>query len=152
MNRFGRSFPRVKGFFEGLRKEHSAPIGAAGFCWGGKHVCLLAAPENTIDGKPLLDVGFAGHPSMLTMPQDIENISLPIGFAIGDLDNLVSIDQCPQIKKIIENKPDNQIGEIKIYDGASHGFCVRVNKSDKYLEKNALEAEDQCISWFNNYP
>ncbi|EGR51757.1 uncharacterized protein TRIREDRAFT_33169, partial [Trichoderma reesei QM6a] len=73
-----RAWPRVKGFFEQLRKEEgsSLPVGAAGFCWGGKQVILLAHGD-TIDGRPLIDAGFTGHPSLLSIPGDIEKLKVP---------------------------------------------------------------------------
>ncbi len=66
----GKSYPKVKSWFEQLRKAEgdTLPIGAAGFCWGGKHTVLLAAGER-IDGKLLIDAGFTAHPSMLKCPR-----------------------------------------------------------------------------------
>ncbi|CAM1503151.1 Fc.00g079270.m01.CDS01 [Cosmosporella sp. VM-42] len=149
-NRIGKSWPVVKGFFEQLRKEEGAtlPIGAAGFCWGGKHTLLLAhGPE--INGKRLIDAAFTGHPSFLSLPGDAEKIVVPVSFAIGDRDNQVSVEQAKKIKAIVEAKPEASRGELRIYDDISHGFCVRAALEVEGVAEKAAEAEDQCISWFN---
>ena len=152
--KFGKTFPVVKDFFEQLRKEegNTLPVGAAGFCWGGKHIFLLANTDehSTQDGKPLIDAGFAGHPSRLKIPGDIEAVSVPISVAVGDKDNQISAQQAEQIKTTFEAKLPAAKGEIRVYKGAGHGFCVRGElKENKEEARQANEAEDQCIAWFN---
>lgn len=151
-NRISQSAPFVRGFFEQLRKDEgeTLPIGAAGFCWGGKHTVLLAHGLS-INGKPLIDAGFTGHPSLLALPQDIEKITLPVSFAIGDKDNAISVEQARSIRNILELKQGHAKGEVKIYENAGHGFCARADIKFKDVEKQATDAEDQCISWFNKH-
>lgn len=149
-NNIGKSFPVVKGFFEQLRKEEGAtlPIGAAGFCWGGKHVILLAHGAE-IDGKPLIDAGFTGHPSFLDLPGDIEKVTIPVSIAVGDKDNQIKAHHMPKIKELLEGKPEGAKGAIRVYEDATHGFALRAALDMEDLAKKATEAEDQCISWFN---
>src|SRR5579859_8062667 len=72
-NRPALSFPHVKTFMTKLReskdpKEKDMPVGAAGFCWGGKHITLLAQKDSvTSTEKPLVDAVFTGHPSLLSL-------------------------------------------------------------------------------------
>ncbi|KAJ9138439.1 Alpha/beta-hydrolase [Pleurostoma richardsiae] len=151
-NRIPASHPRVKSFFKALRQsEPQLPIGAAGFCWGGKHVVLLASDseDNKVDGRPLFDAGFTGHPSLLVLPQEVEDITLPMAFAIGDKDSHVPLDKVAQIKEIVENKPEGQKGEVRIYPNCGHGFCVRADPVYEDVAKQAAAAEDHCIEWFN---
>lgn len=153
-NRAGKSFPIVKAFFEALRKEvgPSAPIAAAGFCWGGKHVVLLANPEHKVDGKPMYDAGFTGHPSLLKVPREIEKIAIPISFAVGEKDNHISVPlDTDVISKILEGKKESEQGEVRVYQGCGHGFCVRADAMAEggLVEKRAKEAEDQAIAWFD---
>ncbi|RKU48571.1 hypothetical protein DL546_008198 [Coniochaeta pulveracea] len=152
-NRPGRSYPVVKSFFHALRKAEGAdlPVGAAGFCWGGKHTVLLAADEELVDGKRLLDAGFTGHPSMLSVPADVEAMTLPVSFALAENDMAVSIQQAEQIKQIVEGKPEAQRGEAVMYKGCGHGFCIRADATKDDVAKQAAEAEDQCIRWFNKH-
>ncbi|KAK5998380.1 Hydrolase pyvD-like protein [Cladobotryum mycophilum] len=102
-NNPGKAMPRVKGFFEQLRKEEgeTLPIGTAGFCWGGKYVVLLAQGLE-INGKPLIDAGFTGHPSLLSVPGDIQKITRPLSIAIGDKDSVLSVPQAQKVKGILE--------------------------------------------------
>ncbi|KAL7921210.1 alpha/beta-hydrolase [Trichoderma austrokoningii] len=145
-----KAWPRVKGFFEQLRKEEGASqsVGAAGFCWGGKQVMLLAR-DDKIDGRPLIDVGFAGHPSLLSLPADINNLTLPVSFALGEHDSNLSVAQAESIKAIVEAKPEAARGEVTIYPECSHGFCVRIDEKFPDALKQADDATDQCIAWFN---
>lgn len=140
----------MKRFFEQLRKEEGAnlPVGACGFCWGGKHTVLLAQGHE-VDGKPLIDAGFTGHPSMLDIPGDIEKMTQPVSFAVGTEDSALPAATVEQIKKIVEGKPEGQKGEVKSYEKAGHGFAVRADTKNNETAKQANEAEDQCIAWFN---
>lgn len=150
VNRISSSYPRVVSFFDTLRREEpNLPIGAAGFCWGGKHAVLLAGENARVNDKPLIDAGFAGHPSMLTVPDDIEKMRLPVAFAIGDKDRLVPAEQAATIKKIVESKPEGQQGEVRIYPNCGHGFCVRADTTFTDVMKQSLLAEDHCIEWFD---
>ncbi|KAH8774569.1 Alpha/Beta hydrolase protein [Diaporthe sp. PMI_573] len=152
-NRPGKSFPIVKKFFEDLRRETGpgTPIGAAGFCWGGKHVVLLAdAQHKTDDGRPMYDAGFTGHPSFLEIPKDIERISVPVSFAVPELDNQFKIPRdIDIINRIMEGRPEASKGEVKLYEKVGHGFCVRADMKVDDVAKSAAEAEDQAIAWFN---
>ncbi|EAL89907.2 hypothetical protein KXW98_001319 [Aspergillus fumigatus] len=149
-NRFSKSWPIVKSFVAAVRQNEGAqlPIGAAGFCWGGKHTVNLAHGFE-VDGKPLINAGFTGHPSLLNIPGEIEKITIPVSFALGDLDVIVKKPQIEQIKKIMEG--GEKVGEVKVYYGASHGFCVRADRLLKDAEQQATEAEDQALDWFNRH-
>ncbi|KAI3324190.1 dienelactone hydrolase family protein [Xylariaceae sp. AK1471] len=150
-NRFGKTFPIVKNFMESLRRNEAAhlPIGVTGYCWGGKHVVLLAEGL-TIDGKPLMDAGFTAHPSALSLFGEIEKIAVPVSFALGEKDNMISPKQAKQLEEIVLAKPDGQKGECQVYPGYGHGFACRVDvKNDD--PKGAVEAEDQALAWFEKH-
>ncbi|KAI5457483.1 dienelactone hydrolase [Mariannaea sp. PMI_226] len=148
-NNPGKTHPVVKGFFEQLRKEEGStlPIGAAGFCWGGKHAILLSH-GSTIDGKTLVDAVFTGHPSFLDIPGDIEKIALPVSIAVGDKDNQIKAKHFDIINSILAGKPDSAKSVMTVYEDATHGFCVRAAIDMEELAQKAARAEDQCIEWF----
>ncbi|KAK3940473.1 Alpha/Beta hydrolase protein [Diplogelasinospora grovesii] len=153
-NRPGRRYPIVKAFFRALRAANpEMHVGAAGFCWGGKHTVLLAAdPEMTVDsGKPLIDCGFAGHPSMLSIPGDIEKMHRPVSFACPENDPQVSLAQAEIIKKIVEGRTGESRGEVVVYENCGHGFCVRADTTNDDVARQAAEAEDQCIRWMQSH-
>lgn len=152
-NRPGASFPRVLSFFKTLRANEGAslPVGAAGFCWGGKHVCLLGHGATDDNGKPLMDAGFTAHPSMLSLPSDVEKLVRPVSFALAETDNQVSPAQGAQIEKIVGGKEGEAKGESIIYKGTGHGFSIRADLTHSDVAEQAKKAENQCISWFNKH-
>lgn len=149
-NRPVKSYPVVKAFFSALREaEPDLPIGAAGFCWGGKHVALMSTGEDRAgNDKPLLDAGFTGHPSLLDMPVDIEKIRLPVSFALAVNDHNLKPDEQNTIKRIVEAQPEEQRGEVVIHQDCGHGFCIRADITNDECAKQAADAEDQCLRWF----
>lgn len=136
---------------EALRRNEAAhlPVGVTGYCWGGKHVVLLAEGFK-VDGKPLIDAAFTAHPSFLSLFDDIEKITVPVSFALGDKDNMVSPEQAKQLEKIVLAKPEGQKGECRIYPGYGHGFACRVDVTNED-PKGAAEAEDQALAWFEKH-
>ncbi|CZR69775.1 related to dienelactone hydrolase family protein [Phialocephala subalpina] len=134
-----------------VRKTTNLPIFAAGFCWGGKHVCLLAADTSRVNGKLLIDAGFTGHPSLLKVPSDIEKMKIPVSFAIGDQDSHLPLEVSGNIKDIVEAKPEEQRGEVVLYKDCSHGFCVRADIRFEEVARQAEAAEDQCIQWYDKH-
>ncbi|KAK3318108.1 Alpha/Beta hydrolase protein [Apodospora peruviana] len=180
-NSIGKSHPIVKDFFVKLRKDQlekkdgsGLPIGAAGFCWGGKHALLLArrppaatasaasaaADQKTAaataapEPEPLLiDAVFTGHPSYMQIPEDVEHLAIPVSFAIGEKDAQLGPDKAEKIKSVVEALPGQAKGEVRVYKNCAHGFCVRADLSfkDSEVAQQAAEAEDQCIAWFDKY-
>ncbi|OAA46578.1 Dienelactone hydrolase [Beauveria brongniartii RCEF 3172] len=148
----GKTFPVVKGFFEQLRKDEGAtqPIGAAGFCWGGKHVVLLSHGHE-IDGKPLLDAGFTAHPSILSIPSDIQKIQRPVSFALAANDDQISPAKAEKVKAIVEALPSPATGEAYVIPGTGHGFAVRADMTKDDVAAQAARAEDQAVDWFNKH-
>lgn len=152
-NRLGVTMPRVKSFLTGLRQAEAAnlPVGVAGFCWGGQHVIQLAAeaPGEHNNGKALVDVCFTAHPSALSFPKDIEGIRKPISFAVGDKDPLMTPEQGRQAEAVLSK---NQVEhEIVTYEGAGHGFSVRIDRTNPRQTEQAIQAEKQAVQWFTKH-
>ncbi|KAL4973963.1 Alpha/Beta hydrolase protein [Aspergillus desertorum] len=158
-NRPSKSYPIVESFFTSVRQAPEGqkhPIGAAGFCWGGKHTLLLAHGASTTVAandnsgaikRTLIDAGFTGHPSMLSLPDDIQKITIPVSFALGELDSNLKGKQIGLIKKIVEEKEEVG-GEVRVYVGAGHGFCVRADTAVEESNRQAEEAEVQAVEFF----
>ncbi|KAI0147354.1 dienelactone hydrolase family protein [Xylariaceae sp. FL1272] len=147
----GKTFPIVKSFMEALRQNEAArlPVGVTGYCWGGKHVVLLAEGYS-IGDKPLIDVGFTAHPSQLSIPGDIERMNVPVAFASGDKDMNMSVEQFKKIEEIVQAKPGGQKGECKLYPGYGHGFACRADVTNDN-PKGQVEVEDQTIEWLEKH-
>ncbi len=149
-NRFSVSMPIVENFFTAVRQKEGAhlPIGAAGFCWGGKHTVNLAYGLSEVDGKPLLDAAFTGHPSNLEIPIELEKIVKPISFALAENDMVIKGQQITKLQEAAEKLSES---EVKVYPGAGHGFCVRADVLQEDASAQAFEAEDQAIQWFQRH-
>ncbi|KAI4215303.1 MAG: hypothetical protein LQ351_002202 [Letrouitia transgressa] len=145
--------PRVYKFFHDLRTNEGAslPIGTAGFCWGGKFSFLLASDsEKAANGKRLVDCSFAAHPSNLVIPNDAQNVSLPLSVAVGDVDVVMRLPQVQEVKGILEEKGKDK-HDVNIIPGAKHGFAVRAPLNDEKAVQQGKEAETQAINWFNKH-
>ncbi|KAL8629797.1 hypothetical protein Q9189_004470 [Teloschistes chrysophthalmus] len=142
--------PQVTSFVAALREnEASLPIGAAGYCWGGKHVLNLASGHaKTTDGKPLIDAAFVAHPSYVVVPDEIQPIKRPLSVAVGDNDIAFKPNQVEQTKAIFAQK-DNVPSEVVIYPGARHGFAVRCNEKNEKEARQGEEARKQAVNWFS---
>ncbi|KAJ5963672.1 Dienelactone hydrolase [Penicillium vulpinum] len=153
-NTFEASWPVVRDFFKFVRENEGAelPIYGAGFCWGGKHIVNLGAGVDIAsNGKPLLNAGFTGHPSKLEIPSEIEKIKIPVSFALGDKDGVLKLPQIEQIKQVFASESGAGKGEVVVYEGAGHGFCVRADLVLDDTSKQADEAENQALAWFEKY-
>ena len=149
-NRLSVTQPRVFDFFKSLRATEAAalPLGAAGFCFGGKFAVLLAQnTEKAANGRSLIDAAFTAHPSLLVIPADIQAVQLPLSVSIGNVDMAVPAAQCHEMKEVLEGK-DATKHEVVIIENAKHGFAVRGNPVNKVEMEQAKQAEDQAVNWF----
>ncbi|KAF4636415.1 hypothetical protein G7Y89_g1671 [Cudoniella acicularis] len=167
-NREANFKPRVFNFISALRTNpppfptNNLKIGAAGFCWGGYYTVLLCqnAPSSRIarhssqtssEGiQPLIDCGYTAHPSMLTIPKDLEPIELPICVSIGEEDMQMTAPNVLIMKEVLEVKKKGD-HEVNIIPGATHGFAVRLDPKDKHQVECAEKAEVQAIEWFTKH-
>ncbi|CAH0047353.1 unnamed protein product [Clonostachys solani] len=159
--------PRVVSFIRKIRASpppfatKSLKVGGAGFCWGGKHLMMLAqdaetsgverrgsqidtTPGNT---QPFLDFAFVAHPVMIQVPVDIEAVKVPLSVSVGDVDIALKKAQAQQAKKILESKEAGR-HEMFIIPGAKHGFAIRGHPNDKAEMEYADQAEAQALAWF----
>lgn len=149
-NRLSVTLPRVINFLTEIRKTEAAklPVGVAGFCWGGPHLVQLAskAPNGN---KALVDVCFTAHPSALSFPKDIEGIRKPFSVAVGDKDPLMTPKQAHETEAILRKNRVDQ--EVVIYEGAGHGFSVRIDRTNPKQVQQAVQAEVQAVNWFTKH-
>lgn len=148
-NRLSVTMPRVKSFLTELRKAEAAklPVGVAGFCWGGQHLVQLAS-EAPSDGN-LVDVCFAANPSGLSFPKDIEGIRKPFSVAVGGSDPLMTPKQAVETEAVLRKNKVEQ--EVVVYEGAGHGFSVRIDRTNPKQTEQAVQAEQQAVAWFTKH-
>jgi dienelactone hydrolase len=155
-------------FFKGLRTSPppfpttDLKIGAAGFCWGGKHTVTLAKddPKHRVirhssqtlssDSKPLIDAAFVAHPTYIKVPEDIDAIKIPISWSVGNEDLQMKGSDIKKVKDILESKKDVE-HEVQLIPGAKHGFATRTHPEDEEQMAAAERAEEQAVSWFSEW-
>ncbi|OLN85924.1 Protein AIM2-like protein 3 [Colletotrichum chlorophyti] len=123
-------------------------IGVAGFCWGGKYVVQLMQATSGPFQDTLADCGFTAHPSFLSLPGDLENVSLPLSVANGDDDVMMPRVRMAQAKELLGTKRGCEVVE---YPGAKHGFAVRGDPNDQRQADLGMQAEDQAVRWFRRW-
>lgn len=155
-------------YFKALRTSPPPPplaskdlkIGAAGFCWGGKHTIELAKDDpkhrvtrhssQTLSSapEPLIDAAFVAHPTYIKVPDDVESIRVPISWSVGEEDLQMKGPDVAKMKAILENKTDAE-HDVQIIPGAKHGFATRHHPDDEEESAAAEKAEQQAVSWFS---
>lgn len=84
------------------------------------------------------------------MPQDIENVNIPLSVAVGNEDMAMKSDDILKMKEILEVKKKGD-HEVVILQGAKHGFGVRTDREDEEQMKHAETAEKQAVDWFTRW-
>ena len=151
--------PRVRAFLKSVRASTDARVGVAGFCWGGKFAVLLcdSSAHSTDNGKSLIDCAFIAHPSNLSLPSDIDKVTLPLRICQGSEDFVLNMDGVRQIEGIFAKKEteldQNERGKfvISVVEGAKHGFAVRGDLGIEEEVKQGMVAEDQAVDWFQKW-
>ncbi|KAF3909562.1 hypothetical protein AA313_de0205279 [Arthrobotrys entomopaga] len=138
------TLPIITNFFKALRQAQAGTgtkIGVAGFCWGGRYAILM---------DPYVDAIYAAHPSFLQIPSEVEAVTKPISFALGDKDVVVPMPKVEQIKGVLKKK-DNLYSEVIVYEGMEHSFAVRGNPEIELAKKGLEGSETQCVEWFTKH-
>jgi len=141
--------PIISGFVNTVRQiPGTDKVGAIGFCWGGRYAILQAQGRKAgeVGG---VDAAFAAHPSMLSIPADLEGVTKPTSVAVGDKDSLLDMKSVEQLKETLEKT--GAPTEVKVYHDQVHGFALRSDWSSDADKKAMDEAEKQGIEWFKKY-
>lgn len=140
------SRPIIDAFLTTLKSDMpNAKIGAVGFCWGGRYVCLLTHA----DAKVQVDCAVACHPSLLGVPGEVQKVTKPFCIHVGDQDTQMSVKQADTAREVIKQK--GIAGEVTVYPGMTHGFACRGDLS----KSGTKEAKENCanatLAWFTKY-
>ncbi|CAO2654755.1 Nn.00g114880.m01.CDS01 [Neocucurbitaria sp. VM-36] len=148
-------------FLGSLRRATPASqkIGIVGMCWGGKYAVRAGLESNMIDidgvKKPLVDAAVALHPSHLVVPDDVENLVVPVSIGWGVEDIAVSFKQKGEVEAVHANaqKSEEKVPEMehKVYKPGRHGFSVRGNPDDPQERKCLEDSEAQVLTWFDKW-
>ncbi|KAK6329718.1 hypothetical protein TWF696_003584 [Orbilia brochopaga] len=136
------SHPIITNWFAALHAEQvriGAKTGAAGFCWGGRYAILM---------NDHVDAIYSAHPSFLGVPHEVEAITKPVSFAVGEKDAVLPMPQVEKIKGVLSKKKDSLDSEVVVYEGAVHSFAVRGNPALPEAKKGLEGSETQAVEWF----
>ncbi|KAI8582087.1 hypothetical protein K450DRAFT_184918 [Umbelopsis ramanniana AG] len=123
-------------------------IGVHGFCFGGKYSILLGNKGPNDTPSPVQAFA-AGHPSLLKIPGDVENIdpSIPAFLQYAESDFMVSEKNRQDIEQITKEKSLTNV-KTKLYPGTKHGFCLKSNEDDEKERAIATEATTDAAQFF----
>ncbi|KAH7138726.1 Alpha/Beta hydrolase protein [Dendryphion nanum] len=148
-------------FLESLRRAtpKNQKIGMVGTCWGGRYAIRagLESKKIEIDGAkvPLIDCAIALHPSNLVLPDDFQDLAVPVSIGWGVEDITVSIALKGKVEDIhAKAKADGKTVpemEHKTYTPGRHGFSVRGNPDDPQERKCLEDSEAQVLAWLNKW-
>ena len=148
--------PRVALFVAALRRDPitaSLPVGVAGFCWGAQHIVRLCwddpQPSQPIEPplNTLITAAFTAHPSALTIPADIEKVRKPLCIAAGDKDHVTPVADVRRAQDVLEKNGIRH--EVQVYEGAGHGWSVRIDRKNERQKEQAEACERLAIRWFS---
>lgn len=132
--------PLVK---EVREKQGVKKIAAIGFCYGGVVALRLSATG-------LVDAVATAHPSIVKVPEDIENVKVTSLWLFSEIDPQFKPEVIETTKKIIEAK--SLYSEFHVFLGMEHGFAARGRScADPNVAEQAADASKKAIKFFNEH-
>lgn len=137
------SKPLVDGFLNAVKHTPGVnKVGTIGFCWGGRYAILNAHGQ--------VDAAVAFHPTWVSFPADLNDISKPLFIGHAEKDSLVSTEDANKMKQALVSNQDVP-SHFEVYQDQVHGFSLRGDWSSE-KEKEAMDrAHKQGIDWFTKY-
>ena len=157
--------PILHKVIEGAKEEFADAVAngggvyAAGYCFGGKYVCLFAAEQEKELSKgqkqtdeeagltkdePLIKAGTLAHGTQVTK-EDLEAVKSPLSFVCVENDNLFP-DEIREAGQEFLQK-NNIEHEMKVYPNVPHGFAVVGQYEDEKIQKAQEDAYHQMVAW-----
>ena len=155
---------------EGAKEEFADAVAngggiyAAGYCFGGKYVCLLASelPDDVAHGQrapkdeekgmvktgPVIKCGTFAHGTMITK-EDLESIKSPISIVAVEKDQLFPDDVRIAGKEHLDGEKAEY--EMEVYPGVPHGFAVVGEYSDPKIQDAQRKAFEQMVRWLKSH-
>ena len=150
---------------EGAKEEFADAVAngggiyGAGYCFGGKYVCLLASelqdPEASkksgmdeeqgiVKKEPFIKCGTFAHGTSVTQ-DDLKNIKSPVSIVAVENDQLFPDEVRNAGQKELE--AGNIEHELHVYSDVPHGFAVVGEYEDVKIQEAQKKAFEQMISW-----
>ena len=94
-----------------------------------------------------VDAAVAFHPSLVAVPDDLNDVAKPLAIGHGDQDSLVSNNDAQKMKEVLNSKPHVPT-QFEVYKDQVHGFALRGDFSSDQDKKSMDRAEAQGQDWF----
>ncbi|KAK1221904.1 hypothetical protein PQX77_015284 [Marasmius sp. AFHP31] len=140
-----QTLPPTRAVLGALREKGVKKIGVTGYCFGGLYTTLLSQTNE-------VEVAVMSHPSLLTLPDDIETIvansTVPIEIHSANLDTVLTPELAEEVDSIFAQgyAPGYQ---RFAYEGVGHGFAVRPEDASDPVQVQAKEqAFQRAVAWF----
>lgn len=104
---------------------------------------------------PLVDAVVALHPSHVAVPDDVEDLVVPVSYGWGLEDVGVRIEQKGKVEEVHAKirEAGRELPEMqhKIYKPGRHGFAVRGNPDDPQERACLEDSMKQALNWFERW-
>jgi hypothetical protein len=89
----------------------------------------------------------AYHPSLVSVPADLKDLTAPTALLIGDKDNMIPSSKIPSFKSALISELGEEKVLAKVYPGQVHGFAMRGDSGNEGEMAAMREARDEGIAW-----
>lgn len=120
------------------KQTQQSRIGVTGYCMGGSYAMLLPCESKEIS---------ASAPFYGEIPSDekLRDLGCPIFYAYGENDGWIQRADVDRLAAAL--KKFSKAGEVKVYDGCSHGF-FNDTRTDVYAPGEAKDAWERTLKLF----
>lgn len=163
--------PRLYKVIDAIKEDFADAVAngngiyAAGYCFGGKYVMLLAselgadqvagqkdvgiaAEEGMVRKGPAIKTGVVAHGTLIEKT-DFDHIKAPLGIVAVEGDGLFPDDIRDEgVKKLKEKKVEV---ETWVYPGVPHGFAVLGEYEDGTIQVAQKQAFDVMLGWLKSH-
>ncbi|KAK9377519.1 dienelactone hydrolase [Lipomyces chichibuensis] len=134
-------------FLEDLKSsEPDLSIFTVGFCWGGRYSLIMGTDKVK---KGTVNAVAAMHPSLMSIPSDIEGTIVPVSVGAGTNDTLTPASFMKKLEELYLKQAVEL--EIKSYEDMIHGFAVRGDIEKEDVAKAMQDAQKQVLDWFTKH-
>ncbi|KAF1984481.1 alpha/beta-hydrolase [Aulographum hederae CBS 113979] len=158
--------PILHKVIEGAKEEFADAIAngggiyAAGYCFGGKYVLLLAGEQSDVGQVskdeeqgvtkpgPYIKAGAIAHGTMVTR-EDLAGVKVPVSVVAVEDDSLFPPEILQAGKEFL--KANSVEHEIETFTGVPHGFAVLGDYDDAKIKDAQQRAFGQMLGWIQRF-
>jgi dienelactone hydrolase len=135
-----KRYPQILAYAQELKKNHQRVFGI-GYCWGAWGSYMLGAEEGLMAGVSV------NHPSLLRIPEDIENLKCDTVIVAPYTDSAFPPESRAIAEKIFDRKAKEEklFSKIVVYPGFVHGFAARGDVGDAFSNDAIEDAKTETV-------